>query len=243
MILPGFVEGHSHAYEGGVWKFPYVGYLRPHQPRRQALARAEEHRGGGGGAAAYEKTMPKDGSTLFAWGFDPIYFTGRRMNLADLDKVSTERPVVIVLHSNFHVLNANTPVFAKAEHHAPHQRPWHREGRGGRADRRAAGERPRSTWPTRPPASSSPTVLSDEPATWRFARVAQLAGVTTATDLHNTLPDSTVEAYLRGHRLGRLSDPPAAGLRRRFGAAGRRGIARLKALMKKNNEQAALPAW
>ena len=43
---------------------------------------------------AHERTMPRDGSTLLAWGFDPIYFTGRRMNLADLDKVSTERPVI-----------------------------------------------------------------------------------------------------------------------------------------------------
>jgi predicted amidohydrolase YtcJ len=27
VILAGFVEGHSHAYEGGVWKFPYVGFF------------------------------------------------------------------------------------------------------------------------------------------------------------------------------------------------------------------------
>jgi len=27
VILPGFVEGHCHAFEGGVWKFPYVGYF------------------------------------------------------------------------------------------------------------------------------------------------------------------------------------------------------------------------
>ena len=25
VLMPGFVEGHSHACEGGVWNFPYVG--------------------------------------------------------------------------------------------------------------------------------------------------------------------------------------------------------------------------
>ena len=47
-------------------------------------------------------------------GIDPIYFGGRRMVLADVDRISTERPVVII-HSNFHVANANTPVLAKAD--------------------------------------------------------------------------------------------------------------------------------
>jgi hypothetical protein len=32
VILPGFVEGHSHAYEGGVWKFPYVGFFERTSP-------------------------------------------------------------------------------------------------------------------------------------------------------------------------------------------------------------------
>src|SRR5882757_279875 len=111
VILPGFVEGHSHAFEGGVWKFPYVGYfdrISPEGQRSPGLKSIEEVVTA---LSAFEKTMPKDGSTLLAWGFDPIYFGGRRMDLADLDKVSTARPVVII-HSNFHVMNANTPVFA-----------------------------------------------------------------------------------------------------------------------------------
>jgi predicted amidohydrolase YtcJ len=32
VILPGFVEGHSHAYEGGVRKFPYVGFFERTSP-------------------------------------------------------------------------------------------------------------------------------------------------------------------------------------------------------------------
>ena len=26
ILVPGFVEGHAHAMEGGIWDFPYVGY-------------------------------------------------------------------------------------------------------------------------------------------------------------------------------------------------------------------------
>ena len=196
VILPGFVEGHSHAFEGGVWKFPYVGFFdrtSPDGKRSPGLKNIEEVVAA---LQAHEKTMPKDGSTLFAWGFDPIYFTGRRMNLGDLDKVSTERPV-IVLHSNFHVLNANTPVFAKAKitrHTNVHGIVKDEAGE-------PTGELQENTAKYLAYKAAgidlSDACCRDEPATWGFARVAQLAGVTTATDLHNTLPDSTVEAYLQ----------------------------------------------
>jgi len=112
VILPGFVEGHSHAFEGGVWKYPYVGYfdrISPEGKRFKGLKNIDEVVAA---LAVHEKTLPK-GTSLLAWGFDPIYFGGRRMDRGDLDKVSTERPVVVI-HSNFHVANANSPVLAKA---------------------------------------------------------------------------------------------------------------------------------
>ena len=112
VILPGFVEGHSHAFEGGVWKFPYVGYfdrISPEGQRFKGLKNIDEVVAT---LRSFEKTLPP-GASLLAWGFDPIYFGGRRMDLSDLDKVSTDRPVVVI-HSNFHVANANTPVLAKA---------------------------------------------------------------------------------------------------------------------------------
>src|SRR6185437_15324000 len=46
VILPGFVEGHSHAYEGGVWKFPYVGYFDRVSPEGTRFKRSEERRVG-----------------------------------------------------------------------------------------------------------------------------------------------------------------------------------------------------
>jgi predicted amidohydrolase YtcJ len=234
VILPGFVEGHSHAFEGGVWKFPYVGFFdrtSPDGKRSPGLKNIAEVVAA---LQAHEKTMPKDGSTLFAWGFDPIYFTGRRMNLGDLDKVSTGRSV-IVLHSNFHVLNANTPVFAKAKitrHTNVHGIVKDEAGE-------PTGELQENTakyLAYKAAGIDLSTLLSDEPATWGFARVAQLAGVTTATDLHNTLPDSTVEAYLRASGSAdfplRLLPAFAA-----IAMPPEEGIVRLKSLMKKNNER------
>ena len=234
VILPGFVEGHSHAYEGGVWKFPYVGYfdrVSPEGKRSPGLKNIDEVVAA---LQAYEKTMPRDGSTLLAWGFDPIYFGGRRMDLADLDKVSTDRPVVII-HSNFHVLNANTPVFAKANI----TRSTNVHGIVKDAAGEPSGELQEITakyMAYRAAGIELAAVLSDEPAIRGFAKVAQLAGVTTATDLHNELPESTVDAYLRATSSEdfpvRLLPAFAAG-----SVPPEQGIARLQALMKRNNDK------
>jgi predicted amidohydrolase YtcJ len=234
VILPGFVEGHSHAFEGGVWKFPYVGYFdrtSPEGARSPGLKSIEEVVAA---LSAFEKTMPKDGSTLLAWGFDPIYFGGRRMDLTDLDKVSTVRPVVII-HSNFHVMNANTPVFAKAGI----TRQTNVHGVVKDAAGEPTGELQEMTakyMGYKAAGIELASILSDEQAVWRFARVAQLAGVTTATDLHNELPESTVEAYLRATGS---SDFPLR-LLPAFAAASvptDEGVSRVEALMKRNNDK------
>ena len=234
VILPGFVEGHSHAFEGGVWKFPYVGYFdrtSPEGVRSPGLKSIDEVVAA---LVAYEKTMPRDGSTLLAWGFDPIYFGGRRMDLADLDKVSTSRAVVII-HSNFHVCNANTLVFAKAGI----TRSTNVHGIVKDARGEPTGELQEMTakyLAYRAAGVELAAVLSDKDAVWRFARVAQLAGVTVATDLHNELPESTVEAYASATRSAdfpiRLLPAFAA-----TSVAPDQGVPRLQALMKQNNDK------
>jgi len=114
ILLPGFVEGHCHAKEGGMWVYPYIGYGDRCDPDGKVwrgctamddviavLQEIEQ-----GMAEGPEKP-------LFAWGFDPIYFDNQRMTVEHLDRVSTTRPVVI-LHSNGHLLNVNSPVLAAA---------------------------------------------------------------------------------------------------------------------------------
>src|SRR5690606_20484173 len=88
VLMPGLVEGHSHLFEGVVWRYIYVGFYDRRGPDGkvwtglqtvdavvQRLAEAEQ------------KLAP--GEQLMGWGFDPIYFGSWRMTVHDLDKVST----------------------------------------------------------------------------------------------------------------------------------------------------------
>ncbi len=105
----------------------------------------------------------------------------------------------MIVHSNFHVANANSVVLAKAGITRTTNvhgivKDGQRQSRRGELQEMTA----KYAWPIAAGrhARSRP-VLSDEQAVWRFAGVAQHAGVTTATDLHNELPESTVEGYLK----------------------------------------------
>jgi predicted amidohydrolase YtcJ len=233
VILPGFVEGHSHAFEGGVWKFPYVGYFDRSSPDGVLCRGLKSIDEVVAALAAHEKAL-RPGQSLLAWGFDPIYFGGRRMDVGDLDKVSRERPVVVI-HSNFHVANVNTVVLGKAGIN----RDTNVHGLVKDARGEPTGELQEMVakyMAYRAAGVELAAVLSDEQAVWRFARVAQLAGVTTATDLHNELPESTVEGYLEASR----SESFPVRLLPAFAATTvppEQGIPRLQALMRKNNER------
>ncbi|MGX9935405.1 amidohydrolase [Advenella kashmirensis] len=189
-IMPGMIEGHSHLLEGGMWSFVYVGFYDRRGPDgrlwkglktlQAVVARLQEA----------EQAMADPAKTLCAWGFDPIYFQGERITTKHLDQISSSRPVV-VLHASIHLMNVNTAMLQMA---------------GITADSGIDG--------VECDASGKPTgqlqefaamylvfrkignVYFDEGQTshgiWNFARVAQLAGVTTATDLVNDLSEETL---------------------------------------------------
>jgi len=233
VLMPGFVEGHSHAFEGGVWNFPYLGFFDRRAPDGSVSPGLKSIEAVVERLRDLARGMTGDGP-LLAWGFDPIYFGGRRMNAGDLDSVSVERPV-LVLHSNFHVLNVNTPVLRKAGI----DRSTNVHGIVKDAGGEPTGELQEIAakyMAYRASGINLSAVLSDEPAVWRFARVAQLAGVTTATDLFNELQDATVEGYLRATAR---EDFPIR-LLPAFGAASmpvEPGIAKLRDLVGRNSER------
>ena len=113
VIMPGFVEGHAHTLEGVFWQYIYVGYFdRPGPDGRlwkglksidQVVARLSDQ----AGRPAWSD------KPVVGWGFDPIYFSSRRMLASDLDRVSDDRPV-IVMHASGHMLNANGFILKKA---------------------------------------------------------------------------------------------------------------------------------
>lgn len=107
VLMPGLVEGHSHAMEGTFWRYVYTGYFDRMDPAgsiwpgakpiEAVLARLRE-----AGDALKDPLAPLSG-----WGLDPIYFGERRVGRADLDQVSAARAIG-VLHASGHILNVNT---------------------------------------------------------------------------------------------------------------------------------------
>ena len=106
-LVPGFVEGHAHAMEGGIWDFPYIGFEDRWDPSGRRWEGAQSLEAAIAALTAAEARLDDAKTPLFAWGFDPIYFGEARMNVAQLDTVSTNRPIII-LHSNGHLLNVNS---------------------------------------------------------------------------------------------------------------------------------------
>jgi predicted amidohydrolase YtcJ len=107
VIVPGFVEAHCHVLEGALWAFPYIGYFGrtapdgSYWPGLTSLDAAIEK------LAELEAAMPAGTEPLVAWGFDPIYLDDDRLVASHLDRVSTNRPI-LVFHASGHLATVNT---------------------------------------------------------------------------------------------------------------------------------------
>lgn len=191
VILPGFVEGHSHLFEGAVWRDPYVGFFDRRAPDgsvvkglksiEAVVARLREVAVEGGDAA------------ITAWGFDPIYFGGRRMNLADLDAVSRERPVVIT-HASIHIMNVNSRAMELAGLDQATDLDGLVRGLQGELTGELLGPEAMGHIRRRVVADAFSRKL-DGDAMRRFGDIARMAGVTTATDLVSDMSDEIIATY------------------------------------------------
>ncbi|MFH0299333.1 amidohydrolase [Bradyrhizobium sp. 31Argb] len=193
VLLPGFVEGHSHIMEGMMWSLPYVGAGDRRSPEGKLVA-------GVGSIDAIVARLKEaevaigDATTpLFAWGFDPLHIGGRMLTRQDLDRVSTTRPVMVI-HASFHISNVNTIILEQTEL----LRATDISGVVAGADGLASGELQGIAARFRVfralggnPLSGNLT-LAD---VMRYANSACVQGVTTITDLHNDLVDQTVDLY------------------------------------------------
>lgn len=192
VLMPGLVEGHCHLLEGGMWNYVYVGYYDRRGPDGKlwkglrsieaVIERLREAQ-----AALADPQQP-----LYAWGFDPIYFGSRRMTAADLDQVSASR-CIVVLHVSVHLMNVNSAMLQAAGIRAETAI----EGVVLGEDGQPSGELqefPAMYLVFRKIGNIYFDAGQTEAGIWNFGRVAQLAGVTTATDLVNDLSDATLEA-------------------------------------------------
>ena len=192
VIVPGFVEGHGHAVDGLMWRNLYVGYF----PRRapdgsrhagfRSIAEVVTH------LRQVEATMTDPARPLIAWGFDPIYFAGPRMTVADLDAVSTMR-MVVVAHVSGHILNVNGAVLRAADFSADSNL----EGLVRDATGELTGELLGPVVMGRANRVTGDAGLLralDVPALRDYGATARRVGVTTSTDLANALTDDNVAA-------------------------------------------------
>ena len=195
-LLPGFVEGHSHLMEGALWRFVYVGYHDRMDPDGRTWAGAKTIDAVVARLAEQGAGLTDPGQPQVGWGFDPIYFGGRRCDRHDLDRVSSTRPVAIV-HASLHIMNANTPALAAAG--------YLREGIAHPGLPLAADGLP--TGECKGPDAMAPVadevgmdrglLAADTEAMRAFSRLCVRKGVTTATDLAAPLTPESVEGMLQ----------------------------------------------
>jgi len=222
VLLPGFVEGHSHLMAGSLWRYVYCGYFDVRDPGGrlvqgspsleavvQALADSPAAKAPLSDAAAKAPLSdaaatapagsrapgPAVGSVV-GWGLDPIYFGARRCAREDLDRVATDRPVA-VLHASGHILNVNTEALRRAgllRQGVDH--PGIPLGDDGLPTGELKG--PEAMLPVFDFVGMSRSFLSgDEFGIRAFGKLAVRAGVTTATDLAATATDNEIAQWLR----------------------------------------------
>ena len=180
VLLPGFVEAHSHALEGAIWEWEYVGYhprLGPDGVVRSGCrtfdALLDELR-------RLDAAIDDPDESLVVWGFDPIYFPGERLAARHLDTVSVTRPICVI-HASLHLVTVNTALMER-EGFADGTDV---EGVPVGGDGRPLGEL------QEPPAMSLArremvrlaSLLAEPASLERFAEMARRVGCTTVTEL------------------------------------------------------------
>jgi predicted amidohydrolase YtcJ len=211
VLMPGFVEGHSHLMAGALWRHAYCGYFDVRDPAGRTVsgrttldsvvqALAARADGGppvltGGVQAASASGSPQAGAVV-GWGFDPIYFGHRRCHREDLDRVSLARPVGL-LHASGHILNVNTVALAQAGLlRSGVDHPGIPLGPDGLPTGELKG--PEAMMPVLDVVGLNRSFLSgDEFGIRAFARLAVRVGVTTATDLAATASDAEIGEWQR----------------------------------------------
>ncbi|HDR9879994.1 TPA: amidohydrolase [Burkholderia cenocepacia] len=188
VLMPGLVEGHCHLMEGAMWDAVYVGYYDRRGPDGTLWPGLRSLDAVLDRLMEAERAITDDGP-LLAWGFDPIFFGTARLTVRELDRVSAARPIAI-LHASVHLMNVNGAMLARAGI----DEDTDIDGVSRDADGRPTGELQEfaAMLPVYQTIGGKLAISASEKphAVWSLGRVAQLAGVTTATDLVNDLsPD------------------------------------------------------
>ncbi|MFT5115678.1 MAG: putative amidohydrolase YtcJ [Parasphingorhabdus sp.] len=192
VLTPGFVEGHAHAMEGMIWKLPYVGFYDRTHPDGSIVSGCQSVDELVRQLIRLDKEIQDPNETLFAWGYDSIYFSDKPLR-GDLDRVSNSRPVVI-FHSNLHLITVNSETLVRAgiNHDTLIEGVYvdaNGEPNGELAEVAAMFPVFRAV--------GNPVFgeLADEEGLRRFGQSCHRAGITTSADLYNELDDKIVDIF------------------------------------------------
>lgn len=114
VLLPGFVEAHSHAGTGTVWSSTYVGLVDRTDPEGRSWPGCRSIEEVVERLVEVDARMSDPGAPLLAWGLDPIYHPDEHLGRAELDRVSRTRPVHVA-HTNGHVCTVNSAALRRCE--------------------------------------------------------------------------------------------------------------------------------
>jgi predicted amidohydrolase YtcJ len=194
VLMPGFVEGHGHSMEGALWKFTYVGWFDRGDPEGKIWSGLKSINEVVARLGDAEKAMDDPDAPLLGWGLDPIYMDNVRMSRADLDRVSSTRPVGI-LHASGHILNMNTKGLELAGLlHQGNNHPGIPVGNDGLP----TGElkSPEIMMPAGKHVGMDRAFLAaDADGLRRYGKLCVRAGVTTSSDLGQYLDDALVGIF------------------------------------------------
>ena len=193
VLMPGFVEGHAHMMAGAIWRYAYAGYHDRIDPDGRLWKGMTDIGGVIAGLTEFAQRLGP-GEPLIGWGFDPIFLRGERLDRAHLDRIGRDRPIAII-YSNFHLMCVNSRTLEMAQY----DRDTPAEGVVKGPDGEPTGELQEmaAMFPVMRRLGIDFRALSQtEEAIRSYARVAQRAGVTTATDLFSTMEDADLDTML-----------------------------------------------
>lgn len=196
VLMPGLVEGHSHAAEGTFWRYTYVGRFDRMDPEGKIWPGAASIDEVVSRLQDAEHALPAGTGPLPGWGLDPIYYGDRRVVRADFDRVSTTRAVG-VMHASGHIFNVNSRALEFAGLLKPGvNHPGIPLGSDGLPTGELKGPEA-MTLVGAHIGFDREALANDESGLRRFAKLCVRQGVTTATDLANLLPDDAVTMMQR----------------------------------------------
>lgn len=193
ILMPGLIEAHAHVSAGGIWRHVYCGHYARTDPDGQVWEGVADT------AALINRlrqvaAKTPAGQAVVAWGFDPNFLPGPRLDRSHLDDVSTQHPV-LVLHSNLHLATANSLTLNRAAL----TRDTNIAGVMRDIEGTPNGELQEfdAMKPAMDVVGAAFGDLSDEQAVTAYGKVARNVGVTTVADLFSDLYDDEVSMLER----------------------------------------------